>query len=390
MRILRNYIHKITHQIILVALMIFLLQQCSTTKNNALNRFYHSTTVKYNILFNGKVAYKRAMDSLQKHLRIDYNKKMPFVLTAQEKLDTTSFFYRNLDFAEEKAVKSIQKHGMLIKGVERNNQIDESYLLLGKSRYYTRRLAPALEAFSEVITKNYTGNRIPEALLWKATTQFDLGNYIETSTTLKKLIRGKYTKSSLASAYELLSHLYWVTDKKADAINVLKKAIILSQKETNKVKRQLLLGQYYQEKKENESAKKIFKSLYIKKRTPYPFNIIALLCHLNIGLENTKNTLSILKKYRNRRKYQPYLGDIYLALGDLYTLERQEALAIKNYRKASNVSNIPKQKGYIMKKLANHFLQKGNYELTNKYYDSILALDISGNYKIKFQKKTTQ
>ena len=43
---------------------------------------------------------------------------------------------QNQDFerAEEKAIKAVQTHGMNIEGKERNPQIDEAYLLLGKAR----------------------------------------------------------------------------------------------------------------------------------------------------------------------------------------------------------------------------------------------------------------
>jgi hypothetical protein len=56
---------------------------------------------------------------------------------------------KNADFelAETKATKAIQKHSMNIDGRERNFQIDEAYLLLGKARYYDQRFIPALDAF---------------------------------------------------------------------------------------------------------------------------------------------------------------------------------------------------------------------------------------------------
>ena len=51
----------------------------------------------------------------------------------------------NSDFerAEEKATKAIQMHSMTIEGKEKNPQIDEAFLLLGKSRYYDQRFVPA-------------------------------------------------------------------------------------------------------------------------------------------------------------------------------------------------------------------------------------------------------
>jgi hypothetical protein len=58
---------------------------------------------------------------------------------------------KNADFelAETKATKAI--HSMNIDGRERNFQIDEAYLLLGKTRYYDQRFIPALDAFNYII-----------------------------------------------------------------------------------------------------------------------------------------------------------------------------------------------------------------------------------------------
>ena len=52
-----------------------------------------------------------------------------------ERMDQTTVV-PGFDRAEEKAVKAIQKHSMNINGIQRNNKIDEAYLLLGKARYY--------------------------------------------------------------------------------------------------------------------------------------------------------------------------------------------------------------------------------------------------------------
>jgi hypothetical protein len=64
--------------------------------------------------------------------------------------------------AETKATKAIQKHSMNIDGRERNFQIDEAYLLLGKARYYDQRFIPALDAFNYILYK-YPNSNIYEA-----------------------------------------------------------------------------------------------------------------------------------------------------------------------------------------------------------------------------------
>jgi TolA-binding protein len=61
--------------------------------------------------------------------------------------------HANFERAETKAIKAIQKHSMNIDGGEKNPQMDEAHLMLGKARYYDQRFVPALEAFNYVLYK---------------------------------------------------------------------------------------------------------------------------------------------------------------------------------------------------------------------------------------------
>jgi hypothetical protein len=69
--------------------------------------------------------------------------------------------------AETKATKAIQKHSMNIDGRERNFQIDEAYLLLGKARYYDQRFIPALDAFNYIYKYPNSSNIYEAKILWK-------------------------------------------------------------------------------------------------------------------------------------------------------------------------------------------------------------------------------
>ena len=54
----------------------------------------------------------------------------------------------NFSRGEEKAVIAVQKHSMQFGNEQRNQQIDEAYMLLGKARYYNGRYLQALDAFN--------------------------------------------------------------------------------------------------------------------------------------------------------------------------------------------------------------------------------------------------
>ena len=151
---------------------------CSTKKDTFLNRNFHAVATKYNVLYNGEVAFQEGVRELNSKYEDDFWELLPiepikFVENSSKsssletKLGWKSFSNKNTDNqnlssferAEEKAVKAIQKHSMRFYGKEKNRQIDDAYLLLGKSRYYTERFIPAIEAFNYIIA-NFVSSKI--------------------------------------------------------------------------------------------------------------------------------------------------------------------------------------------------------------------------------------
>ena len=114
-----------------------LLSGCSTQKNKTLNKKFHSAVSTYNILFNGNESIKEGQDSFLKSYNEDF-----WEILAVEPIESTNKIItvdglENKSFlkAEEKAAKAIQRHSMLIGGVQYNPKTQEAYLMLGKARY---------------------------------------------------------------------------------------------------------------------------------------------------------------------------------------------------------------------------------------------------------------
>ena len=122
-----------------------LVFSCSTQKDKLLNRKYHTLNTKYNVLFNGKEALRIGESIIKSTIEDDFYEILeidPILLKGENYEQNT--IVPGFRKAEDKAVKAIQKHSMKFNGLEKNNQIDEAYLLLGKSRYYDRRFFPAI------------------------------------------------------------------------------------------------------------------------------------------------------------------------------------------------------------------------------------------------------
>jgi len=162
-------------KISLIVLTTVLLVSCSNSKNKPINRVYHNATAKYNVLFNGRNSLEKAEEIIVDNYKEDFKEILPIspFETGMSAMKARS----HLKKVDDKAAKAIQKHSMNIGGVEYNQNIDEAYLLLGKSRYYQTKFLPALEAFNFVVLNFRSGKVFYEAQLWSARTQIELANY---------------------------------------------------------------------------------------------------------------------------------------------------------------------------------------------------------------------
>ena len=167
---------KHLYKFLLFALTLTLFVACSRKKDTFINRNYHAVTGEYNTLYNGGVAFDKGKASLAGTFNDNYWEVLPIermeskdeIVLPGESKDP------NFNRAEEKAVKMIQKHGMYIDGKEHNPQVDEAYLLLGKTRYFDQRFVPALDAFNFILDRYPTSNNINKAKVWKAKTNIRL------------------------------------------------------------------------------------------------------------------------------------------------------------------------------------------------------------------------
>ena len=78
---------------------------------------------------------------------------------------------------------------MNIDGGEKNPQMDEAHLMLGKSRYYDQRFVPALEAFNYVLYKYPSSDKIYEVKIWREKTNMRMDNDALAAINLRKLLK---------------------------------------------------------------------------------------------------------------------------------------------------------------------------------------------------------
>ena len=382
---------------------IVMLASCSTSKDRWLNRTYNSVTTKYNILYNGNLAFENGLNQIrEKHIDDFWSPLSIEPITFEEKALTATSFnmgagfsgsnakeekktLTNFDLAEEKAVKAIQMHAMNIDGKERNNQIDDAYLLLGKSRYYTQRFIPAIEAFNYVIINYPYANLIDETKVWRAKTNSRLGNDKFAIETLKLVLNNKQLRLKIKEeAHTALAMAYVKTDSVQQAIQQLTLATNTQENPEQAARNLFVLGQLYSSENKKDSAAIVFQKLISFKKAPYKFKIHA---EIDLAKATTKKVaiserITRFKELVKERENRPYLDVLYFHKGQLEQKRDSMHLAVEDFKISLRVPNVSKvQKTYAYEKLGDIAFSNSLFLEASAYYDSVIQISKTSTEK---------
>lgn len=371
---------------------------CSVKKDKFLNRKYHSVKARYNILFNGQEAFNKGLKKLQENHQDNFWKRLeiePITFNEKEvagpKLKSVSTdseakeikqYDTPFDRAEEKATKAIQKHSMNIKGYEKNTEIDDAYFLLGKSRYYTQRFIPAIEAYNYIIA-NYPDAQLHyKTRVWRSKANTRLGNErmaIETINLLLDVVDEKeeIPRRMQEEAHTAMAMAYAQTDTIQKVIEHLTKATQTFYDKEQSARNMFVLGQIYSELNRKDSARMVFKKLADTRKAPDKYRI-----HANIELaknidknSTTDDLIKRFKKLANNSDNRRYLDELYYQLGVFEENKGNLDEAINYYRKSLRAKNGSQyQKTYTYERLGGIYFKKENYVLSSSYFDSVMQV----------------
>ena len=391
---------KNSQKIGFLSVLLFIVS-CSTKKDAFLNRNYNALTTQYNILYNGGVAFDQGLNEINLNYEDDFFELLPIeplsfenikfripILSTGAKEPGIGFDVKKteepeealtpFDIAEQKAVKAIQKHSMNINGKERNKKIDDAYLLLGKSRYYTERFIPAIDAYNYIIANYPNASLINETKIWRAKAHIRIENEELAIETLEILLRKpdlpdfirEDANTALAMAYAKLDSVNTVR-------NYLWEATKTSKNKTQRARNLFVLGQLYSLDKIKDTASMVFKKLINFKQAPYKFRIHAEI-ELAKNAVSDSSSLAILERYKKlikNRDNRPYLDAIYYQVAVLEQERDSLNEAVLNYNKSLRAKNGgAKQKTYSYEQLAKIYFKDLDYVTSGAYYDSILQV----------------
>jgi tetratricopeptide (TPR) repeat protein len=359
-------------------------------KNTGASRFYHGMTAKYNIYFNGYESFKAGVLKVTEGYRDDYAE----ILRVFEFSDpaTSSLCNSDMERAIQKASKLIslksitskpeikdknsdaERERDLLDRKEYNQWVDDSYLLIGKSRFYKHEYNEATSVLEYCIKEANDQNIRKEAAIWLSRIQNERGKYADAYRTITELEITDDSPALLRSMYYSTMADHFIKQKKySEAIDPLEKSIRLVSGKRKEYRLTYLLAQLNSYAGNSVRAIELYRKV-VKMNPPYDveFNArinIAGVFDINSG--NPQDLKKELERMLRDTKNKEFLDQIYYALGNLAMKEGNESEAIGYFRKsASSPSLNPNQKGRSYLALADYFYKKPDFMSAGKYYDS--------------------
>lgn len=353
---------------------------CSRKKASFVNRNYHAVTAQYNTLYNGHLALEQGRDEINQNYADNYWDVLPVErMDVDEKiLLPDSIRNQNFGRAEEKAVKAIQKHSMQIKGKERNPQMDEAYLLLGKARYFDQRFVPALDAFNYILYRYPASDNITHARIWREKTNLRIGNERLAIKNLKKILDSdRLDDQDLADASASLAQAYINVNSLDSAVASLNNAAKFTKKDDEKGRYYYILGQLYHTIGESELSNTAFgRVIDLHRKIPRIYYVNAYIQkarNYNANTGDDQFLLELLTELEKDRENRPYLDKIYFQLGEFYKQLDSTDLAIKYYNKSlRSPSSDIYLKSINYEILADISFDRAQFQEAGNYYDSTL------------------
>ena len=382
------------HIVILLAVIALLTTSCSTQKNTAVTRFYHSFTARYNTYYNGNQAFIEGVQSQEKSNKDDYTQLIPVFPVGNEA--TRSAGKSNFETAIQKAEKAIKAHSIQAKPdlsarehrtakgkqklamVEYNPFLKNAWMMMGKSQFYKGEFIEAASTFGYIIRLYAAEPKVAnEARTWLARCYSGIDWYYDAENALRLVSRDSMT-SRIDKEYKLsMADLLVRQEHFDEAIPFLTYSAKHAGSSLQKARLWFLLAQLYRMKGETKLAYKSL-SKTIGKNPPFELDFAARIMQTQVLSTNSNQggrMISKLKRMARNQKYADNLEQVYFAMGNIYLAREDTTNAIYSYEKGrSKATKSSIEKGVLLLKLADLYWDIRRYDKAQKCYSEAIGI----------------
>ena len=344
-------ISTIKYQLSNIIILLMILSSCSTQKNTWATRSYHQTKVKYNILYNGNVAYEEGLKAIRDANTDDYTQILYLYPVSNHKAAEASA--SQMDKTIEKCRKCIKLHSikskpkrdpkrandpqykLWLQSEEFNANMSMAWIRLGEAEFHKGDFLGAVSTFNYIINHYQNdADMIAQCQLWISRAYAEMGWQYEAEDMLNRVqidaLSRKHARLYSAVKADVLLH----GEHYQEAIPFIKIAIPYEKKKIYRPRFAYVLGQLYELENKKDDALEAYQSV-VRMAPPNEMDFNARIRMAELG---GKNSLRQLKTMTKQSKYKDRLDQIYGAMGNIYLQQKDTVKALEMYEKAISES----------------------------------------------------
>lgn len=383
---------KLLYISIVSTVVMLAMAGCSTQKNDAKSRWWHSFTARYNTYYNGSQAFIEGSIEKENANKDNFTEMIPLYMVSNKNSKSTGLM--KFDRAIEKSEKAIKQHSIkkrpewtknrrkTAKDIEWLNRKEynpflwKAWLLLGKSQFQKGNFDEAAATFSYMSRLYSTQPAINGiARAWLAKSYVELDWLYDAEDVMTKMLRDTIHYRAQKDWDYTFADYYIKSGQLEQAVPYLQKVIKHERRKKLKARQWYLMGQIQYVLGNKEEAYKAYQKV-IHQHPPYELEFNARIAQTEVMAGGrSKQMISKLKRMARSDNNKDYLDQVYYAMGNIYLLQADTANAIGAYEKGNKESTRNGiEKGVLLLKLGDLYWVKEKYNDAQRCYGEAIGL----------------
>ena len=326
---------------------MMILCSCSTQKNTRATRSFHQTKVKYNILYNGNVAYEEGLKAIRNANTDDYSRVLNLYPVSNHQ--AASAAASQMDKTIEKCRKCIKLHSikskpkrdpkkandpkykLWLQSEEFNACMDEAWMRLGEAEFHKADFLGAVSTFNYII-RHYQNDPdiIAQCQLWIARAYAEMGWQYEAEDMLNRVQIDALSRKHARLYSAVKADVLLKGEHFHEAIPFVKIAMPYEKRKIYRPRFAYVLGQLYEMEGKRNEAIQAYKAV-VRMAPPNEMDFNA---RIRMAELQGKSAIRKLRSMTKQSKNKDRLDQIYGTIGNIYLANRDTAQALEMYETA--------------------------------------------------------
>ena len=388
-----NKLLAITQAFFSVIIIMTAVSSCSTQKNTAKTRWWHAFTAKYNIYYNGTLAYIDGSLEKENSNKDNFTEMLPLYTVGNKSNRETG--KSKFDIAIEKSKKAIRLHSInkrpewtknrkktardleWLNRKEYNPFLWKAWMLMGRSQFHKGAFDEAASTFSYMSRLYRTQPAIyGKAQAWLAKCYIEQDWLYDAEDIIRNMSRDSIDWRARKEWDYTLADYHLHTGNLEQASQYLRKVVKHEMRSKQRAREYYLLGQVEAAMGHNAIAYKAFRKV-LKQNPPYElaFNARISMSEVLAGSGQGMKMIGRLKRMAHNDNNKEYLDQVFYAIGNIYLAQKDTANAIIAYEKGNEkATRSGVEKGVLLLHLGDIYWQKEKYGDAKRCYGEAIGL----------------